>query len=116
MPLSVELVIAVTWESRDASPLHPGRHPFTMSHDSDGPALSYALKVRSKRSKLPFSNKSTAGSPGGVSPPGSHRTERDSLPSFRSSHPSFRNLPSTPSERRELALFAGAHATIAGLS
>ena len=44
-------------------------------------------------------------------------TERsDSLPSFRSSHPSFRNLPSTPSERRELALFAGAHATIAGLS
>ena len=57
-----------------------------------------------------------AGSPGGISPPGSHRTERDSLPSFRSSHPSFRNLSSTPSERRGLALFAGAHATIAGLS
>ena len=28
-----------------------------------------------------------AGSPGGISPPGSHGTERDSLPSFRSSHP-----------------------------
>jgi retron-type reverse transcriptase len=27
-----------------------------------------------------------AGWPGGISPPGSHRTERDSLPSFRSSH------------------------------
>jgi hypothetical protein len=27
------------------------------------------------------------GSPGGFSPPGSHGTERDSLPSFRSSHP-----------------------------
>jgi hypothetical protein len=29
----------------------------------------------------------SAGWPGGISPPGSHRTERDSLPSFRSSHP-----------------------------
>jgi len=28
-----------------------------------------------------------AGWPGGISPPGSHRTERDSLPSLRSSHP-----------------------------
>jgi hypothetical protein len=27
-----------------------------------------------------------AGWPGGISPPGSHRTERDSLPSLRSSH------------------------------
>jgi len=27
------------------------------------------------------------GWPGGISPPGSHGTERDSLPSFRSSHP-----------------------------
>jgi hypothetical protein len=26
------------------------------------------------------------GSPGGIAPPGSHRTERDSLPSLRSSH------------------------------
>ncbi len=29
---------------------------------------------------------SDAGWPGGIPPPGSHRTERDSLPSFRSSH------------------------------
>jgi hypothetical protein len=29
---------------------------------------------------------SVAGWPGGISPPGSHRTERDSLPSLRSSH------------------------------
>jgi len=28
-----------------------------------------------------------AGSPGGISPPGSHRSERESLPSLRSSHP-----------------------------
>jgi hypothetical protein len=28
----------------------------------------------------------SAGWPGGISPPGSHRTERDSLPSLRSSH------------------------------
>ena len=28
-----------------------------------------------------------AGWPGGISPPGSHRTERESLPSLRSSHP-----------------------------
>ena len=27
-----------------------------------------------------------AGWPGGISPPGSHRTERESLPSLRSSH------------------------------
>jgi hypothetical protein len=27
----------------------------------------------------------------GIAAPGSHRTERDSLPSFRSSHPSVRN-------------------------
>ena len=52
----------------------------------------------------------------GISAPGSHGTERDSLPSFRSSHPSFRNRASTPSERRALALFVGVHATIAGLS
>jgi nucleotide-binding universal stress UspA family protein len=29
----------------------------------------------------------TAGSPGGISPPGSHRSERESLLSLRSSHP-----------------------------
>ena len=32
------------------------------------------------------------GSPGGIAPPGSHRTERDSLPSFRSSHPLQSNV------------------------
>ena len=57
-----------------------------------------------------------AGSPGGISPPGSHRTERDSLPSFRSSHPSFRSWASMPSGRRDSALFVEAHATTAGLS
>jgi hypothetical protein len=31
------------------------------------------------------------GSPRGISPLGSHRTERDSLPSFRSSHPAHEN-------------------------
>ncbi len=34
----------------------------------------------------------SVGSPGGIAPPGSHRTERDSLPSFRSSHPLQSNV------------------------
>ena len=36
-----------------------------------------------------------SGRPGGISPPGSHGTERDSLPSFRSSHPSVRTRSSS---------------------
>jgi len=52
----------------------------------------------------------------GIAAPGSHRTERDSLPSFRSSHPSVRNRSSRTSARTGWVLVERGPATIAWLS
>jgi hypothetical protein len=52
----------------------------------------------------------------GIAAPGSHRTERDSLPSFRSSHPSVRNRSSRTSVRTGWALAERGPSTTAWLS
>jgi hypothetical protein len=59
---------------------HPGR-------ETTGPQpTTTSGRPAEKTSPRPTSNNTRVGWPGGIAPPGSHRTERDSLPSLRSSH------------------------------
>jgi two-component system, sensor histidine kinase and response regulator len=51
------------------------------------PDSSQYVHADEQRLRQVLLNLLSAGWPGGISPPGSHRTERESLPSLRSSHP-----------------------------
>ena len=45
-----------------------------------------ATRLNDLRRPVEHPRRNLVGSPGGIAPPGSHGTERDSLPSLRSSH------------------------------
>ena len=59
-----------------------------MALTGSGPGVgSGAIKMAARRRRSAWSSRRyLVGSPGGIAPPGSHGTERDSLPSLRSSH------------------------------
>jgi hypothetical protein len=78
----------------------PGRPPGSRNRR---PAPRHDVGKTVKRDLTITAHKSAEGrEPGGLSPPGSHRTERDSLPSLRSSHLCHQK-PALPPPVREQA-------------